>query len=83
MRMNYTEWLRRQVSRLEGEIHAHPVFDTDEPATAGQLHELRTMVVLHTYLRQQLLRRETVTTTADAAYDTQEYVLVRKSRQAR
>ena len=77
--MSYTEWLRRQVSKLEDEIHAHSVFDSDDPATPQQLHELRTMVVLHTYLRQQLLRRETVTATADATYDTQELVLVRKT----
>jgi hypothetical protein len=83
MRMSYTEWLRRQVSKLEDEIHAHSVFDSDIPATAQQLHELRTMVVLHTYLRQQLLRRETITTTHEEEYDTQEFVLVRKATRSR
>ena len=76
-RMSYTEWLRRQVSKLEDEIRAHSIFDSDVPATAEQLRELRSMVVLHTYLRQQLLRRETVSNTSEE-YDTQEYVLVRK-----
>jgi len=79
MRMSYTEWLRRQVSKLEDEIRAHSVFDSDEPATPLQLLELRTMVVLHTYLRQQLLRRETVIS-SDEEYDTRELVLVRKAR---
>jgi hypothetical protein len=34
--------------------------------------------VIHTYLKQQLLRRETVTVDA-AEYDTQEFVLVRRA----
>lgn len=82
MRMSYTEWLRRQVSRLEDEIHAHSVFESDVPASPLQLAELRTMVVLHTYLRQQLLRRETVTNLREE-YDTQEFVLVRKASRSR
>jgi hypothetical protein len=83
MRMSYTDWLRRQVSKLEDEIRAHSVFDSDVPATPLQLKELRTMVVLHTYLRQQLLRRETVTATGEEEYDTQEFVLVRKATRSR
>jgi hypothetical protein len=82
MRMSYTEWLRRQVSKLEDEIRAHSVFGSAAPATPLQLSELRTMVVLHTYLRQQLLRRETVTDTPEE-YDTQEFVLVRKATRSR
>lgn len=74
--MSYTDWLRRQVARLESEIRANSVFDNDAPATAGQLRELRAKVVLHTYLRQQLLRRDTVVNVEE--YDTQEFVLVRK-----
>ncbi len=73
---SYTEWLRRQVARLESEIRAHSVFDDEVPATTDQLRELRTKVVLHTYLRQQLLRRDTVVPVEE--YDTQEFVLVRK-----
>jgi hypothetical protein len=75
--MSYTDWLRRQVSRLEDEIRRHSVFDSDSPATAGQLEELRSKVVIHTYLRQQLLRRDTVVATEE--YDTQEFVLVRRA----
>jgi hypothetical protein len=78
--MSYTEWLRRQVSRLEGEIRAHSVFDTDVPATAAELKALRAKVVIHTYLKQQLLRRETIVTGSleIEEYDTQEFVLVRR-----
>lgn len=76
--MTYTDWLRRQVSRLEEEIRAHSVFDTDSPATAAELKALRAKVVIHTYLRQQLLRRETVAVN-EAEYDTQEFVVVRRA----
>lgn len=76
--MSYTDWLRRQVSRLEQEIRACSLFDTDSPATPAELKALRGKVVIHTYLRQQLLRRETVVVHAEE-YDTQEFVLVRKA----
>ena len=76
--MSYTDWLRRQVSRLEGEIRAHSVFDTDLPATAAELKSLRAKVVIHTYLKQQLLRRETVVIGVAEEYETQEFVLVRR-----
>ena len=75
--MSYTDWLRRQTSRLEEEIRRHSVFDSDTPATAKELKELRAKVVIHTYLRQQLLRRDTVVAPSEE-YDTQEFVLVRK-----
>jgi hypothetical protein len=77
--MSYTDWLRRQVSRLEGEIRAHSVFDTDLPASPAELRALRAKVAIHTYLRQQLLRRETVSAgTLAEEYDTQEFVVVRR-----
>jgi hypothetical protein len=74
--MSYTDWLRRQVARLESEIRRHSVFDSQSPASITELRELRTKAVLHTYLRQQLLRREVVM--AAEEYETQEIVLVRK-----
>jgi hypothetical protein len=77
--MSYTDWLRNQVARLEDEIRAHSVFDNDSPASPVQLRELRSKVVIHTYLRQQLLRRETVQV-HDEEYDTQEFVLVRRAQ---
>jgi hypothetical protein len=66
-----TEWLRRQLARLEEEIRSSSVFDGDTPAAPEQLRSLHQKVVLHTYLRQQLLRRQRT-----GAYDTKEYALV-------
>jgi hypothetical protein len=77
--MSYTDWLRRQVERLEDEIRRHSVFDTDAPASSSQLRELRTKVVIHRYLKQQLLRRTPVVVVEEDEVDTQEFVLVRKS----
>jgi hypothetical protein len=76
--MSYTDWLRSQTSRLEAEIRGHSVFDDAAPASPTQLKELRKKVVIHTFLRQQLLRRDTLVPTAEE-YDTQEFVLVRKA----
>ena len=75
--MSYTDWLRRQVERLEDEIRRHSVFDNEAPASIPQLRELRRKAVIHTYLKQQLLRREPLAQ-LEEEYDTQEYVLVRK-----
>lgn len=74
----YTDWLRRQVARLEDEIRRHSVFESDAPATVLQLRELRAKVVIHRYLKQQLLRRDTRVELPEEV-DTQEFVLVRKS----
>ena len=63
--MNYTEWLRRQVARLENEIKSNPLLDSETPATPDQLHALRQTIVLHTYLKQQLLRRERLSIIGD------------------
>lgn len=60
MRIRYTDWLRLQVERLEGEIRRHSVFESDAPATISELQELREKVVLHRFMKQQLLQRETV-----------------------
>ena len=79
--MSYTQWLRLQVETLEAEIARHPVFDSAVPATSSELAELRSKSVILTYLKQQLLRRETVNVVADpfAAIDadTQEFVILR------
>jgi hypothetical protein len=63
--MNYTEWLRRQVARLENEIKSNPLLDSETPAKPDELQELRQTIVLHTYLKQQLLRREQVSIEGD------------------
>lgn len=76
--MSYTDWLRRQVARLEQEIRACSVFDTESPATPAELQALRAKAAIHTYLKQQLLRRETVHV-HEEEYDTQEFVLVRRA----
>ena len=76
--MSYTNWMRRQMEKLEREISSHPVFDNSSPASPKQLEELRTKVVIHTYLKQQLLRREAVASVPDDV-DTQEFVVVRKA----
>ena len=76
--MSYTDWLRKQVARLEDEIRSHSVFDSDAPASIADLKALRSKVVIHTYLRQQLLRRETVEA-HEEEYDTQEFVMVRRA----
>ena len=75
--MSYTDWLRTQVERLEEEIRSHSVFDTDAPASIADLKALRSKVVIHTYLRQQLLRRDTQVALEE--YDTQEFVTVRRA----
>jgi len=80
--MSYTNWLRRQVGRLENDIRRHSVFESDAPATVAQLRELRSKAVLHTFMKQQLLRREVPLAQEPdrqvEEYDTQEVVLVRK-----
>ena len=76
--MSYTDWLRKQVARLEDEVRRHSIFDSDTPATGAQLEELRGKVVIHTYLRQQLLRREPILL-GDEEYDTQEFVVVKRA----
>ena len=69
--MTTTFWLRRQVARLEEEIRTSSVFDSDAPASAEQLRELHRKVVLHRYLKQQMLRRARL-----GDYDTKEYQLI-------
>lgn len=52
--MKFRKWLKREVTRLQDEIAAHPVFLTDDPATRDQLHHLRKLVTIHRFLQQQL-----------------------------
>ena len=81
--MSYTDWLRKQVARLEQEIGGHSVFESSQPATMIDLEELRSRVVLHTYLRQELLRRDTIVSAPPLSLpedaDTQEFVIVRRA----
>jgi len=70
--MSTTSWLRRQLTRLENEIRTSEVFDSETPASRDELHTLRAKVVLHTYLKQQLLRRARL----GSDFDTKEMELV-------
>lgn len=75
--MRYTDWLREQVERIERELREDPVFASCTPASERELRELREKVVLHTYLRQQLVRRQRPRS-LEPEYDTNEFVLVRR-----
>lgn len=74
--MSYSAWLETQVSRLEEEIREHEVFDSERPASAKELEELRTKIVIHRYLKQQLQRRNPRIEVPD--FDTAEFILVRQ-----
>ena len=75
--MSYTNWLRRQVQKLEAEIGRTAIFDTASPPSARELQELRSKVVIHTYLEQQLRRRETLSPVElDDEFDTREFEVV-------
>lgn len=52
--MKFRKWLKREVTRLQEEIAAHPVFLTDDPATRDDLTHLRKLVTVHRFLQQQL-----------------------------
>ena len=69
--MTTSVWLRRQIARLEEEIRSSGVFDSETPPSAEQLRALHEKLVLHSYLKQQLLRRAGVDD-----YDTREYELI-------
>ena len=58
-------------------FRSHSVFDSEVPATSEELQQLQRKVVIHTYLKQQLLRRDTVVNVDE--YDTQEFVVVRRA----
>lgn len=73
--MSYADWLRRQVDRLAEEIRQHSVFDSSSPATPRQLEELRSKVVIHKYLQQQLRGRAPGAPPPEKRYDTQEILL--------
>ncbi len=60
--MKLNHWLRKEVERLEREIRNHSVFTSSTPATQRELLDLRKQVAIHTYLKQQLLRRAVVNT---------------------
>lgn len=54
MRTGFQTWLRQQVARLEDEIRASNLFDTDMTPSREELMELRRLAVVHRFLEQQL-----------------------------
>lgn len=56
MRTGFHSWLTQQVARLEDEIRASEVFDTDSVPTREELMELRRLAVVHRYLATQLAK---------------------------
>ena len=55
---HHADWLGAQIARLEQQLASHPVFDAPEAASPEELQELRAMIVIHTFLRQQLRESE-------------------------
>ena len=46
-------WLKRQLSTLEAEIRDSAVFESAEPATPQQIHDLRRKITIYRFLQQQ------------------------------
>jgi hypothetical protein len=60
--VSLTLWLRKQVDRLEREIAASPVFESDAPVSREEIDHLTRLVVVHRFLEQELMRRSRVDT---------------------
>lgn len=56
--MTLQYWLREQVQRLEREIRESTIFDNSRPASQEELLRLRRKVAIHTFLAQELERRD-------------------------
>jgi len=56
MKTGFHTWLRQQVARLEDEIRASNVFDTNAIPSREELMELRRLAVVHRFLELQLAR---------------------------
>jgi hypothetical protein len=55
--MDFTDWLQRQIDRLECEIVASQAFDTALRASPKDLEELKTTIVVYRFLQQELQQR--------------------------
>lgn len=53
----FTRWLEAKTEELAQQISSHPVFESEQPASADELRQLRTMCVVHRFLSQELERR--------------------------
>ena len=56
--MKLTDWLMKQVAKLEREIRETAVFESDAPASRQELVDLRKKVVIRDFLAQELQRRQ-------------------------
>lgn len=56
--MSLQSWLRRQVERLEREISGSAIFDGDAACPQDELQRIKRLVVIRSFLEQQLLRME-------------------------
>lgn len=78
--MKFNEWLHRQVAQLEKEIAERRALAELWGATPEELAAIQKKVVIHIFLKQQLLRREPITSSWDEEFDTQEFELVKVQR---
>lgn len=78
--MKFNEWLHRQVAQLEKEIAERRALAELWGATPEELVAIQKKVVIHIFLKQQLLRREPISTSWDEEFDTQEFELVKVQR---
>ncbi|MHB0970650.1 MAG: hypothetical protein ACYC7A_19170 [Thermoanaerobaculia bacterium] len=67
--MTLQHWLRQQVTRLEKEIRNSDVFEGKRPASQEELLDLRRKAAIHTFLDQELRRREQNARRRDLAGD--------------
>ena len=55
--MSLTHWLHRQITALEMQILESSVFTTERPCSAAELIELKRIVIIRSFLQQELSRR--------------------------
>ena len=55
--MSLTHWLHRQIAALEMQILESSVFTTEGPCSAAELMELKRIVIIRSFLQQELTRR--------------------------
>lgn|GEM_PF-2569242 len=55
--MPLTKWLNRQIALLEKQILQSDVFLNARPCSTGELRELKRIIVIRSFLEQELSRR--------------------------